>query len=76
MKNLTYRELTYILRKLGCYELERKGGGSHRKWYNPNTGRSTVIPDWGKRPLKKGTVNAIIKQLLIDKDQFLSLLED
>ena len=26
---------------------QRTGDGSHRKWLNPATGNSTVLPDWG-----------------------------
>ena len=48
---------------LGCRELERRGGGSHRKWHNPVSGRATVLPDWGGRDLKLGTVRAAIRQL-------------
>jgi predicted RNA binding protein YcfA (HicA-like mRNA interferase family) len=43
---MTYREVVQRLRQLGCTELPRRGGGSHRKWYNPATERVTVIPDW------------------------------
>ena len=45
----------------------RRGGGSHRKWFNPATGRGTTIPDWGEKDLKAGTISAVLKQLGIDK---------
>lgn len=52
---MTYREVVQRLRQLGCTELPRRGGGSHRKWYNPATERVTVIPDWGGKDLRNGT---------------------
>jgi predicted RNA binding protein YcfA (HicA-like mRNA interferase family) len=51
-----YREVARKLSALGCREIPRKGGGSHRKWFNPATNRSTVVPDWGGDDLKLGTV--------------------
>jgi predicted RNA binding protein YcfA (HicA-like mRNA interferase family) len=49
---MKYREVARKLTALGCEELPRKGGGSHRKWHNPVTQRSTVVPDWGSKDLK------------------------
>ena len=40
---MTYREVVRKLSILGCRELERRGGGSHRKWFNPNTQPATVF---------------------------------
>jgi predicted RNA binding protein YcfA (HicA-like mRNA interferase family) len=67
---MTYREVVRKLSILGCRELERKGGGSHRKWFNPNTQRATVVPDWGGRDLKLGTVRSAVRQLGIDWQDF------
>jgi len=64
---VNYRELTKKLRATGCHEIARRGGGSHRKWFNPATGRGTTIPDWGEKDLKAGTISAVLKQLGIDK---------
>ncbi|MDP7318480.1 MAG: type II toxin-antitoxin system HicA family toxin, partial [SAR324 cluster bacterium] len=47
---------------VGCTELPRRGGGSHRKWYNPATERVTVIPDWGGKDLRNGTLRTVVKQ--------------
>jgi mRNA interferase HicA len=67
---MTYREAARKLSVLGCYELPRKRGGSHRKWRNPATDRSTVLPDWGSRDLKTGTVRGAVRQLGIDWSDF------
>ena len=45
---VTYREVARKLRALGCQERKRRGRGSHRKWFNPNTQQGTVVPDWGR----------------------------
>ena len=67
---MNYRELTRRLQGLGCEEIPRKGGGSHRKWINPASGKGTVIPDWRNRDLKLGTIRGILKQLRIDMNDF------
>jgi len=63
---MTYRELASRLAVLGCEELPRRAGGSHRKWINRATGAATVIPDWGRKDLKLGTIRAIVRQLGLD----------
>ena len=58
------REVARKLRRLGCQELPRQGGGSHRKWYNAAMNRGgTTIPDWGSKDLKIGTLHAAVGQL-------------
>ncbi len=68
---MKYREVARKLRALGCEELPRRGGGSHRKWYNPRTDRMAVIPDWGSKDLKVGTLRAAVRQLGLDWETFL-----
>ncbi len=67
---MKYREVARKLEALGCQELPRRGGGSHRKWFNPITQQVTVLPDWGDRDLKLGTLRAAIRQLGIDWEVF------
>ena len=69
---MKYRDVAHKLAALGCQELPRRGGGSHRKWFNPATSRATVLPDWGGRDLKLGTIRSAVRQLGIDWEQFLS----
>jgi len=59
------------LRQLGCEEIPRRSGGSHRKWHNPATGSIVSIPDWGRKDLKLGTLRRIIRQLNLDWQDFL-----
>jgi predicted RNA binding protein YcfA (HicA-like mRNA interferase family) len=67
-----YRDISRKLVALGCREIPRSGGGSHRKWWNPATGRGAILPDWGGKDLKLGTVRSAIKQLGLDFEAFLN----
>jgi mRNA interferase HicA len=67
---MRYREVSRKLARLGCEELPRRSGGSHRKWFNPQTEQATVVPDWGARDLKLGTVRAALRQLGIEWSDF------
>jgi mRNA interferase HicA len=66
---MKYREIARRLRDLDCQELA-VGKGSHRKWYNPTKSKVTVIPDWGSKDLKAGTVRTVIRELGISPDSF------
>jgi mRNA interferase HicA len=50
--------------------LPRRSGGSHRKWFYPVSGQATVVPDWGAKDLKLGTVRAAVRQLDLDWQTF------
>lgn len=67
---MTYRKATRKPKNLGCFEMPRTGGGDHRKWHNPATNRTTVLPDWGGSDLKTGTLRGAVKQLGIEWDDF------
>ncbi len=69
---MKYREVSRKLTALGCQEIQRTGGGSHRKWLNPANQRATVVPDWQSVDLKLGTVRAAIRQLGIEWQDFLN----
>lgn len=57
---------------MGCLELPRRGKGSHRMWTSPVTGKATVIPDWGSKDLKIGTVRGAVRKLGLDWQEFTS----
>ena len=65
---MTYRQLVRKLRKLGC-ELKRQSKGSHEIWTNTRTNCSAVVPNHSG-DIPKGTLNAILTQLGIDRDEF------
>lgn len=70
---MKYREVARKLSKLGCEEISRRSSGSHRKWLNPATNQVSVLPDWGSRDLKLGTLRAAIKQLGIEWEDFVDV---
>ena len=67
---MKYRDVAVKLTSLGCHEIPRTGGGSHRKWTNPTTSRSTVVPDWSGKDLKMGTIRAVVRQLGLSWEDF------
>jgi predicted RNA binding protein YcfA (HicA-like mRNA interferase family) len=67
---MTYRDAARKLKALGCVEIPRRGGTSHRTWFNPQTRGVTSLPDWGGRDLKLGTVRAALRDLGIDWQSF------
>ncbi len=69
---MRYRDVERKLRTMGCEEVARSGGGSHRKWRHVANGKSTVVPDWGGKDLKLGTIKAAVKQLGIEWDAFIA----
>jgi hypothetical protein len=67
---MTYREVVRKPGALSCHEVPRSGGGSHRKWHNPATDRTTVVPDRGGDALKWGTIRAVVRQLGLEWSDF------
>jgi len=67
---VTYRDAARKLQALGCRELPRRGGGSHRKWHNPANDRIAPLPDWGNKDLKIGTLRAVVRQLGLNWEAF------
>ena len=65
MKPLTSKQVEAHLRANGF--VRSHGVGSHRGWFNPLTGRCTVVPFRGNAPLPQGTLNAILRQAGIPK---------
>ena len=59
------------LRALGCEEHPRRGRGSHRIWRNALTGGSAVVPDFGSRDLRIGTIRAVLRNLGVGWGEFL-----
>ncbi len=70
---MRYREVMKKLRALGCVEVARRGGGSHRRWHNPNQQPIVIVsvPDWGARDLKNGTLRAAVRDLGFEWSEFM-----
>ena len=56
-----------LLKKHGFQEI-KCNHGSHRRFYNPATGRRTEVPVHGNKELKKNLERLILEQAGIDED--------
>ena len=72
LRDLTYREVTRRLRKLG-FRLYRQGKGSHELWVRDADGRVVPVPHHQGKSIRKGTVRAIIREVGVSVDEFLDL---
>jgi len=71
LRELTYREITARLTKLG-FRFYRQGKGSHELWVRDADGKVVPVPHHGK-PIRKGTVRAIIRQAGLAVSRFMNL---
>lgn len=67
---MRYREAARKLANLGCYEVQRRGEDSHRKCFNPKANSDAVLPDWGRKDLRIGTLRSAVRQLNLDWREF------
>ena len=72
LRDLTYREVTRRLRKLG-FRFYRQGKGSHELWVRDADGRVVPVPHHQGKSIRKGTVRAIIREVGVSVDEFLDL---
>ncbi len=57
---MKFSELKKKLKQAG-FRLEQQGKGSHRIWYNKQSGKRIIFPDHGSKEIPKGTANSIMK---------------
>jgi predicted RNA binding protein YcfA (HicA-like mRNA interferase family) len=57
---MTFSELKKILKKNGCYLSDE--GSKHEMWYSPKTEKHFTVGRHNTEDVKKGTLNAILKQ--------------
>lgn len=67
---LSYQEVIRKARKAG-FIFRRRTTGTHEIWWNENTKKSCVIPH--HKEIRKGTLQAIIRQMGIVHQDFLKL---
>lgn len=72
---MNYADVARRLRRLGCEEVPRRSGGSHRTWRNPATGHSTTVPDWGGKDLKPGLIHGAVRRLDLQWNDFTDALK-
>jgi predicted RNA binding protein YcfA (HicA-like mRNA interferase family) len=71
LRELDYRDLTQRLRALG-FRFYRQGKGSHELWVRDADGRVVPIPRHEGRPIRKGTVRAIIREAGVTVEEFMA----
>lgn len=57
---MTSRKMIALLKQNGFKEISQNG--SHKKMYNPETNKTTIVP-FHSKSLKKGTEQNILKQV-------------
>jgi len=72
LRELTYREVTKRLRKLG-FRFYRRGKGSHELWVRDEDGKVIPVPRYIGKRIRKGTLRAIIREVGITVEEFMKL---
>ena len=72
LRELRYREVVKRLRRLG-FRFYRHGRGSHELWVRDADGLVIPVPRYKGKPIRKGTVRAIIREIGISVDEFMEL---
>jgi predicted RNA binding protein YcfA (HicA-like mRNA interferase family) len=72
LRELTYREVTRRLSKLG-FRFYRQGKGSHELWVRDADGRVVPVPHHRGKSIRAGTVRAIIRETGGSVDEFMDL---
>ncbi len=68
---ISAKKLIYIIERLGYQELRRRG--SHRFFFNPATGFTTVIPDHGSEDIGRGLLRSILRDINVGIEEFAKL---
>ena len=69
LSELSYRELIKKLKKYG-FRFYRSGKGSHELWVRDSDGKVIPVPHHKGKPIRKGTVRAIIREIGITIKEF------
>ena len=72
LRELSYREVTSRLRKLG-FRFYRQGKGSHELWVRDTDGQVIPVPHHRGKTIRKGTVRAIIREAGLSVTEFMQL---
>lgn len=57
---MKYNELHRLLKKAGCYEVNRQRSG-HPLWYSPKTGRFFTTSNHYVEDVRPGTLKSILR---------------
>ena len=72
LRELDYREVVQRLRALG-FRFYRQGKGSHELWARDADGRVVPVPRHEGKPIRKGTIRAIIREAGVSVEGFMAL---
>lgn len=72
LKELTYLEITYRLRKLE-FRFYRQGKGSHELWVRDSDGIVLPVPHHQGKTIRKGTIRAIIREIGVTVEEFMMI---
>jgi predicted RNA binding protein YcfA (HicA-like mRNA interferase family) len=72
LRELAYEEVIQRLRTLD-FRFDRQGKGSHELWVRDRDGRVVPVPHHGK-PIRKGTLRAIIREVGVGVQEFMDLI--
>ncbi|HEX28472.1 TPA: type II toxin-antitoxin system HicA family toxin [Candidatus Poribacteria bacterium] len=72
LRELSYEEVTRRLRALG-FRFYRQGKGSHELWVRDSDGRVVPVPRYKGKRIRKGTIRAIIREVGLSVEEFMSL---
>lgn len=70
--SITARQFIKVLHKIGFQENRQKG--SHLILVNPKTDQIVTVPIHQGKDLSKGLILGVLKDIKIDKDEFLKTL--
>jgi len=69
LRELTYREVTGKLKRLG-FRYFRSGKGSHELWVRDSDGKVIPVPHHKGKSIRKGTIRAIIRETGLSVNKF------
>jgi len=71
LTELSYQEVTSRLKKFG-FRFYRQGKGSHELWVRDTDGKVVPVPRHKGKPIRKGTLRAIIREINVPLIEFLN----
>ena len=69
LSGFSYRDVVKKLKRFN-FKFDRQAKGSHEIWWNPLTRARTTIPNH-PGDIPEGTLKAILKQAIVQIDEFL-----
>lgn len=70
LRELSYKELTTRLKRFG-FRFYRQGKGSHELWVRDLDGKVVPLPFHNGKNIRKGTVRAIINEIVVSLNEFM-----